>query len=65
MFAVAYVYSFVAQIATGKLWDTTHFTSAAILPVMLGALTTVLATTRLPAAVKNSRTGRKPQGPAL
>ena len=53
MFAVAYVYSFVAQIATGKLWDTTHFTAAAILPVMVGALTTVLATIRLPAAVKN------------
>jgi len=53
MFAVAYVYSFAVQIGTGKFWDTTHFATTAMLPVVLGALTALLAVGRLPLARAN------------
>jgi CP family cyanate transporter-like MFS transporter len=51
MFAVAYVFSFAAQIGTGKFWDTTHFAATAVLPVVLGALTALVAVAGLPPAV--------------
>ena len=57
MFAVAYVFSFVAQIGTGKFWDATHFAATAVLPVALGALTALIAVAGLPPAVTNWEVG--------
>jgi MFS transporter, CP family, cyanate transporter len=66
MFALAYVYSFAAQIGTGKFWDATHFAATAMLPVALGALTALLAVAGLPPTVANfDDTEQLPHRPAL
>lgn len=48
MFAIGYLYSFVVPLIGGAVWDLTRARAAAFLPVVIGALTVLVAAAGLP-----------------
>ena len=47
MFAIGYVYSFVAPLLGGAAWDLSHMPATSFLPIGVGAVTMLVAATSL------------------